>query len=337
MQEALALLSRGQDLPGSLAMHSMQEIASGRATEAQIAAFITALRIKGESREEIAACARVLQDHAHQVRPRVCGMLVDTCGTGGDGTGTFNISTAAAIVAAGAGVPVVKHGNRSVSSSCGSADVLEALGVRIDLSPEQICSVIEEVGIGFLFAPLYHPALGYVAKVRRDLGFSTLFNLLGPLLNPAGAPARLCGVYHPALIPKFAAALISLGAERAMVVHGNGLDEITTSGPTLVAEIAGSSVREYTLNPQDYGIRSSPLSAITGGAPAENARIIRMVLDGKEGPARDVVVLNAGAAVYIGGMASSYLAGISRAEEAIDSGAAAAKLEALVIASGGLS
>ncbi len=335
MQEALAVLARGQDLTGRLAMEAMEEVASGRATEAQIASLITALRVKGESPEEIAAFARVLQEHACLIRPKVSGLLVDTCGTGGDGTGTFNISTAAAIVASGAGVPVVKHGNRNVSSSCGSADVLEALGVRIDLSPEQSCAVIEKIGIGFLFAPVYHPALRHAAKVRRDLGFSTIFNLLGPLLNPAGAPARLCGVYHPALVPKFALSLISLGTERAMVVHGNGLDEITVTGTTLVAEINRTSVRNYTISPADFGISTSPLSALAGSTPSGNARIIREILAGKEGPARDVVVMNAGAAVYLGSHAPDYGAGISRAEKAIDSGAAEEKLDDLIIATGG--
>ncbi|MCG7854994.1 MAG: anthranilate phosphoribosyltransferase [Methanoregulaceae archaeon] len=336
MQAALARLARGQDLSSRLAMEAMEEVASGRASEAQIASLITALRVKGESAEEIASFARVLQRHARAVSPRVGGMLVDTCGTGGDGAGTFNISTAAAIVAAGAGVPVVKHGNRNVSSSCGSADVLEALGVAVDLPPERSCAIIEEIGIGFLFAPVYHPALRHAAKVRHELGFSTIFNLLGPLLNPAGAPARLCGVYHPALISKFAVSLQSLGAERAMVVHGDGLDEITVSGPTLVAEIDRDTVKNYTLTPEDFGFSRSPLSTLAGSTPAENARTIREILDGKEGPARDVVVMNAGAAIYLGGLVSGYAAGISRAEEAIDSGAAAGKLDALVVASGGV-
>ncbi|NYT16568.1 MAG: anthranilate phosphoribosyltransferase [Methanomicrobiales archaeon] len=336
MQAALARLARGQDLSSMLAMEAMEEVASGRATEAQIASLITALRVKGESAEEIASFARVLQGHARAVSPRVGGMLVDTCGTGGDGAGTFNISTAAAIVAAGAGVPVVKHGNRNVSSSCGSADVLEALGVAVDLPPERSCAIIEEIGIGFLFAPVYHPALRHAAKVRHELGFSTIFNLLGPLLNPAGAPARLCGVYHPDLISKFAVSLQSLGAERAMVVHGDGLDEITVSGPTLVAEIDRDTVTNYILIPEDFGFSRSPLSTLAGSTPAENARTIRQILDGKEGPARDVVVMNAGAAIYLGGLVSDYAAGISRAEEAIDSGAATGKLDALVVASGGV-
>lgn len=335
MLEALAVLARGHDLPGRLAREAMEEIAAGRATDAQIASLITALRVKGESPGEIATFARVLQEHACRIRPEVSGLLVDTCGTGGDGTGTFNISTAAAIVAAGAGVPVVKHGNRNVSSSCGSADVLEALGVRIDLSPEQSCRVIEKIGIGFLFAPAYHPALRHAAKARRDLGFSTIFNLLGPLLNPAGAPARLCGVYQPDLVPKFALSLVSLGTERAMVVHGNGLDEITITGTTLVAEITRSSIRNYTLTPADFGISTSPLSALAGSTPGGNARIIRDILAGKEGPARDVVIMNAGAAIYLGDGAPDYGAGIARAEEAIDRGAAEGKLDDLITATGG--
>jgi anthranilate phosphoribosyltransferase len=335
MKAALASLARGQDLSSRLAMEAMEEVASGRASEAQIASLITALRVKGESAEEISSFARVLQGHALAVRPNIRGMLVDTCGTGGDGAGTFNISTAAAIVAAGAGVPVVKHGNRNVSSSCGSADVLEALGVAVDLPPERSCMIIEEIGIGFLFAPVYHPALRHAAKVRHDLGFSTIFNLLGPLLNPAGAPARLCGVYSPELIPKFAVSLLSLGTERGMVVHGDGLDEITVSGPTLVAEIDKDAVRNYILAPEDFGFSRSPLSALAGSTPAENARIIRQILAGKEGPARDVVVMNAGAAIYLGGSAHDYATGISQAEDAIDSGAAAGKLDALVSASGG--
>ncbi|MDT8357834.1 MAG: anthranilate phosphoribosyltransferase [Methanomicrobiaceae archaeon] len=336
MQAVLARLAKREDLPGSVAREAMELIASGKATEAQIAALVTALRLKGESAEEIASFAQVLQVHAISVFPKIRGMLVDTCGTGGDGAGTFNISTAAALVAAGAGVPVVKHGNRSVSSSCGSADVLEALGVRIDLSPDRCCAVIEETGIGFLFAPLYHPALRHAAKVRKDLGFSSIFNLLGPLLNPARAQARLCGVYSPGLVPVFAACLQSLGAERAMVVHGGGLDEITVSGSTLVTEISQGVLCTYTLTPEGLGIPRSPPSALAGGSPAANAEIIRDILSGANGPTRDVTLLNAGAAIYLGGSAPDLAAGIARAEEAIDSGAAREKLEALVIATGGM-
>ena len=335
MQAVLARLAKREDLPGPVAREAMELIASGKATEAQIAALVTALHLKGESAEEIASFAQVLQGYAITVSPKIRGMLVDTCGTGGDGAGTFNISTAAALVAAGAGVPVVKHGNRSASSSCGSADVLEALGVRIDLSADQCCAVIEETGIGFLFAPLFHPALRNAAKVRKDLGFSTIFNLLGPLLNPARAQARLCGVYSPDLVPVFAACLQSLGAERAMVVHGGGLDEITVSGSTLVTELSHGALRTFTITPEGFGIPRSPPEALAGGSVAANARIIRDILSGAGGAARDVTLMNAGAAIYLGGLAPDLAGGIARAEEAIDSGAAREKLEALVIATGG--
>jgi anthranilate phosphoribosyltransferase len=334
MQAALAQLVEGNDLSPALAAEAMELVASGRATEAQIASLITALRIKGESAEEMAAFARVLSHHALKIHPRVTGLLVDTCGTGGDGSGTFNISTAAAIVAAGAGVPVVKHGNRRVSSTCGSADVLEVLGVTVDLSPQATCSVIEEIGLGFLFAPVFHPALRYAAKTRSELGFSSVFNLLGPLLNPAGAAARLCGVYSTALIPKFARTFLALGTERAMVVYGDGLDEITVSGVTQVAEIDQGTIREYTVMPEEFGIRRSPRSSLAGHSPAENAGLLRAILSGMEGPPRDVVIMNAGAALFLGAKAGSLAQGISLAERAIDTGAAARKLEDLVTATG---
>ena len=333
MQTVLARLAEGRDLSAVEAEGAMELIAQGRATEAQIASLITALRLKGETAEEIAAFARVLQVHALSIKPAVTGRLVDTCGTGGDRAHTFNISTAAALVAAGAGVPVVKHGNRMVSSSCGSADVLEALGVRVDLPPQRVSAIVEETGIGFLFAPSFHPAMKHAAKARKDLGFSTIFNLLGPLLNPAGAQARLCGVYSSALIHKFASSLCALGTERAMVVHGDGLDEITISGGTHVAEVDRGTIREYTLTPEQFGISRSPVVTLRGNSPRENAAIIRDVLSGREGPTRDVVVMNAGAAIFLGGKSIDLSSGISRAEEAIDSGAAAQKLGALVKAS----
>lgn len=333
MQAILAQLTGGEHLTPDQATGVMEMIATGQATGAQIASLITALRMKGETAEEITSFVRVLLRHAVTIHPQVSGRLVDTCGTGGDGARTFNISTAAAFVAAGAGVPVVKHGNRSVSSSCGSADVLEALGVKIDLSPERICSVVEETGIGFLFAPSFHPALKHAAAARKELGFSTVFNLLGPLLNPAGAPARLCGVYSPALISRFSTALQALGTERGMVVHGHGLDEITIAGPTLVAEIGNGSIRRYTIFPEEYGISRSPHSALAGSSPQDNAEIIRMILSGDPGPAHDVVVMNAGAAIYLGGKAPDLERGIQKAEEAVASGAASERLDALIHAS----
>lgn len=329
MQGSLARVASGCDLTPEEAKSAMERIATGQATEAQIGSFLTALRMKGETPAEIAAFGEVLRRHAVAIRPRADGILVDTCGTGGDRSGTFNISTAAAIVAAGAGVPVVKHGNRKVSSACGSADVLEALGVRVDLTPDQACSVVEEVGIGFLFAPAFHPVMRYAADTRRDLGFSTVFNLLGPLLNPAGATARLLGVFSPSLIPTLAETLETLGAERAMVVHGEGLDEITVCGETRVAELERGNIVEYALTPEQFGIPRSPIESLHGGTPVENARIIRGILEGRSGPASDVVVMNAGAAVYLGGRAEDLPEGIDAAKDAIASGLAKEKLEML--------
>jgi len=335
MQAILARLAGGEQLRPDQAAAAMEMIATGQASEAQIASMITALHMKGETAEEMASFVQVLLRHALTIHPHVSGRLVDTCGTGGDGARTFNISTAAAFVAAGAGVPVVKHGNRSVSSSCGSADVLEALGVRIDLAPERVCSIVEETGIGFLFAPAFHPALRHAAAVRKELGFSSVFNLLGPLLNPAGAPARLCGVYSPELVDRFSHALLALGTERAMVVHGQGLDEIAVAGPTQVAEIDRGAIQQYTITPESFGIRLSPHSALAGSSPQVNAEIIQNILSGVPGPAHDVVVMNAGAAIFLGGRAADLDRGIQKAEDSIASGAAAGRLAALIRASGG--
>lgn len=335
MQAALQMLAEGRSLSRTEASSAMEYIATGRASEAQLGAFLAALRIRGENAEQIATFGRVLQDYGISIRPKVAGTLVDTCGTGGDGCRTFNISTAAAIVAAGAGVPVVKHGNRSVSSSCGSADVLEALGVKVDLPPERVCGIVEETGLGFLFAPMFHPAFRHAARARRDLGFHTVFNVLGPLLNPAGAPSRLMGVYSPALIRTLAEALHYLGAERAMVVHGGGLDEITTTGPTQVAELSYGNIREYAITPGEFGIPVSSREALMGSTPPENAAIIRGVLEGKvEGAMYDVVVMNAGAAIYLGKEANDLKEGISRAQTSISTGAALGRLDALIAASG---
>lgn len=336
MQAMLARLVDGEPLESDQAAAVMEMIATGQATGAQIASLITALHIKGETAEEITGFVQVLLRHALTIKPQVRGRFVDTCGTGGDGSGTFNISTAAAFVAAGAGIPVVKHGNRSVSSSCGSADVLEALGVRIDVPPERVCSIVEETGIGFLFAPAFHPALRHAAAVRKELGFSSVFNLLGPLLNPAGAPARLCGVYSPALVDRFSHALLALGTERAMVVHGQGLDEIAVSGPTLVAEIDQGAIHQYTVTPEAFGIPRSPHSALAGSSPKFNAAIIQKILSGVPGPAHDVVVMNAGAAIYLGDGAKDLGHGIEKAEDSITSGAAAGRLAALIRASRGI-
>jgi anthranilate phosphoribosyltransferase len=308
---------------------------TGGATPAQMGSFLTALRMKGEAEEEIAAFARVMRDTAVPVPLLPVDRLVDTCGTGGDGAGTFNISTTAAFVAAGAGVPIVKHGNRSVSSRCGSADVLEALGVGVETAPERVETILGEAGIVFLFAPRYHPAMRFAKSVREEIGIRTVFNLLGPLANPAGARRHLLGVYDPGLTVPIARVLRILDGERAMVVHGSGLDEITTAGTTVVAELRDGAIHASTLDCTDYGIARAPPEALRGGDAWRNARILRRVLGGAEGPARDIVLLNAGAAIYLGGKASCLAEGISRAETSIDSGRALERLHRLIAATGG--
>jgi anthranilate phosphoribosyltransferase len=334
IQTALTLMLDGEDLTPGEATRVMEEIMTGRATHAQIAAFITALRMKGETETEIAAFARVMRDCAIILRPVVSGTLVDTCGTGGDHASTFNISTAAAFVAAGAGVPVVKHGNRSVSSRCGSADVLEALGINLGVPPERISCMIERYHIGFLFAPLYHPAMQHVMAPRKELGIRTVFNLLGPLTNPAGAQAQLLGVYDPRLTRKIACVLSTLGLSRAMVVSGGGIDEISTTGPTRVSELDRGVIHTYEMNCEDYGIRPAARDTLRGGDAVTNASIIRMILSGEEGPARDIVLLNAAAAIYLGGSATTIEEGLTRAEAAIDTGRANETLDRLIQESG---
>jgi len=325
----------GRDLAPAQAAAVMSVMMDGQATPAQIGGFLTALRAKGETPEEIAAFARVMREHAVHVKPKVTGRLVDTCGTGGDGTQTFNISTAAAFVAAGAGITVVKHGNRGLSSRCGSADVLTALGVDISVDPVREAAIVQETGIVFLFAPNHHPAMKHVMATRQDLGCRTIFNLLGPLANPAGADAQVLGVYKKDLIRPVAEVLRLLGVSRAMVVHGSGLDEITVTGDTEVAEIEGDRIREYTVNPEMFGLARAGPADLTGGDPEENARIVREILAGKRGAARDIVLMNAGAAIYVGGRAATLAEGIRLAADAIDSGRAAKKLDALVAATRG--
>lgn len=337
IQKALALLIDGEDLTPGEAAGVMQEVMTGEATHAQVAAFITALRIKGETETEITAFARVMRDCGVVLRPKVEGILVDTCGTGGDNASTFNISTAAALVAAGAGVPVVKHGNRSVSSRCGSADVLEALGVNLTATPSQVASMIERHHIGFLFAPLYHPAMRHVVTPRKELGIRTVFNLLGPLANPAGAQAQLLGVYDPRITRKIASVLSGLGVSKAMVVSGGGLDEISTTGPTRVSELNEGVIHTYEIHCEDFGICPTVRGALRGGDAATNARIIRAVLSGENGPGRDIVILNAAAAIYLGRKAKNIEEGISRAEAAIDTGKALKTLEQLILETGAAS
>jgi anthranilate phosphoribosyltransferase len=335
MNEAIKKLVEQQDLTPEEARAVMDTIMEGRATPAQIGGFLTALRMKGETPVEIAAFARVMREHAIMVKPRVQGTLVDTCGTGGDGAQTFNISTTAAFVAAGAGVPVVKHGNRGVSSRCGSADVLTALGVSLSVDPTLQARIVEDVGIAFLFAPNHHPAMRHVMAARQDIGCRTVFNLLGPLANPAGAEAQVLGVYDPALTGTVAEVLRLLGVSRAMVVHGCGLDEITTTGETQVTELHGGALKNYTLTPEACGFVRASRSDLQGGEAPENARILREVLQGEKGAAREIVLMNSGAAIYVGSRAQTIQDGCTLAAHSIDSGAALAKLDALIEATRG--
>ncbi len=337
----LRLLVERKDLTREQAAAAMEEIMSGRATDAQIAAFLTALRMKGETVDELTGFAAVMRSKATRIEVRGAvsagladtgrEMLIDTCGTGGDAAGTFNVSTATAFVAAGAGVKVAKHGNRSVSSLCGSADVVEALGVRIDLPPERVARCIEEVGIGFLFAPLLHSAMKYVMLARRQMAIRTVFNILGPLTNPARAQSQVLGVYDARLVRPMATVLRELGSRRGFVVHGaDGLDELSTTGPSQVTEIDGGELKSYTVAPEDFGLPRAPISALQGGDKAENARIIRRILEGERGPKRDIVVMNAAAALVAGGKAADFREGARLAIESIDSGAALDRLERLV-------
>ena len=319
---------------------AMAEVLAGKATDAQIGALLVALQMKGETVDEIvgfaeairaAATPLVVRDSALDVSGTERDALLDTCGTGGDASGTFNISTATALVVAGAGVRVAKHGNRSVTSKCGSADVVEALGVNINLPPERTAECLETVGIAFLFAPAMHSAMKYVQPARRELKLRTVFNLLGPLTNPANASCQVVGVYSQALVEKLAEALLQLGLKRALVVHGSdGLDEITISGSTQVAEVRDGRVRSYEITPEEFGLRRAPLSALEGGDAQINAGIIRSLLDGERSPKRDVVLLNAAAALVAAGQAETMAQAIPVAAYAIDSGQAKGRLQLLV-------
>ena len=325
--EAGAHLSRQE------AEAAMEEILSGRVAEDAIVALLSALRTKGETVEELVGFARAMRRHATPIfndAARPGELLVDTCGTGGDASGTFNISTTAAFVAAGAGARVAKHGNRSISSKCGSADVLEALGISLDVAPERVGAAINEIGIGFLFAPALHTAMRHAMPARRRLG-RTAFNLLGPLTNPAGARAQIAGVFSAEVVEKVASVLAELGVERAFVVHGaGGLDEISLAGETKVGEVRGGAVRVYEITPEDFGLNRAPISAIFGGDAAYNADILRAILAGEPGPRRDIVIANAAAALVAAGRAVEFIEGARLAAESIDSGAARQKLDALI-------
>jgi anthranilate phosphoribosyltransferase len=329
MDHALTRLARGERLARAEAAAAMGSIMDGRVTPVRIAAFLLGLRARGESAAEIAGCAEAIRARASAF-PAAGDDLVDTCGTGGDGAGTFNISTTAAFIAAGAGCRVAKHGNRAVSSRAGSADVLEELGVEIDMAGPEAAAALDYAGITFLFAPAFHAAMRHAAPVRRELGVRTIFNVLGPLCNPAGAARQLVGVFDAALAPLVAEVLGSLGARRALVVHGeDGLDELTVSADSIVAEWDGRRVRSYRVAPEDVGLRRHPPGAIPGGDPACNARVLRSALAGEPGPALDIALLNAGAALLAAGRVPSLAAGVALARDSVASGAAAARMDAL--------
>ncbi len=325
MIEAISKLVRCESLTEDEAAGAFELIMRGDATPSQIAGFVVALRMKGETSEEITGFARTMRAMATPIE--VPGDLLDTCGTGGDGMATFNISTLAAIVAAACGARVAKHGNRAASSLCGSADVLEALGVKVDLAPEGVARCIEQAGIGFLFAPIFHPSYRFAAVPRRELGVRTVFNILGPLSNPAGARFQAMGVADGALAPKMADVLLRLGVERAIVFHASdGMDELSIASPSFVIEINGRR-NEYELDPVELGLPRAPVESMRGGGPEENARLAREVLAGATGPRRDVVLLNAAAAVRAAGLAGSWKDGLGLAAEAIDSGRAGEVLQ----------
>ena len=331
IQEAIKTVVAGQNLSVQQATEVFGSIMNGGATDAQIAAFIVALRMKGETPEEITGAASVMRDKATHVLPAKTDYLVDTCGTGGDGANTFNVSTATAFVASGAGATVAKHGNRSVSSRCGSADVLEALGVNINITPEKMKECLDKVGIAFLFAPSLHKAMKYAIGPRKEIAIRTIFNVLGPLTNPALAPHQLLGVFSEKLTETMAAALLTMGSKRAFVVYGmDGVDEISCAGPTRVSEVKNGKIATYSITPEEFGITRAPLSAIAGSSPAENAAIIRGVLGGQMGPCRDITVFNAAFALAAAGCAATPKEGIKLAEHSIDSKAGLTKLTTLV-------
>ena len=330
IKTAIARLLEKQDLQEDEAKAVMEQIMTGQATPAQIGGFLIALRQKGETVQEVTGFARAMRHNAITIQPRQ-SLVVDTCGTGGDGSGTFNISTTVAFLLAGAGLAVAKHGNRSVSSRCGSADVLKALGVNLDLSPEDVATSIDQVGIGFLYAPMFHPAMKHAIGPRREMGVRTVFNILGPLTNPAGAQVQVLGVYQETLTEMMAQVLGSLGSHSAFVVHGDsGLDELSTTGPNQVSQLCDGQVCTYRLDPQELGLPRATLADLQGGSAEENAAITQAVLEGEQGPRREVVMLNAAAVFVASGAATNLQEGLELAARSIDSGAARAKLDDLV-------
>ncbi|VAX24945.1 Anthranilate phosphoribosyltransferase [hydrothermal vent metagenome] len=330
IKQAIGKVIEGENLTEAEMVEVMNIIMTGSATDAQTGSFLTALRIKGETVEEITGAARVMREKAVRIDPGD-GDVVDTCGTGGSRLGAFNISTTSAFVVAGAGLKVAKHGNRAISSMCGSADVLMALGVNLEADAKKVEACLQEVGIGFLFAPLMHGAMKHAIGPRRELGVRTIFNLLGPLTNPAGARRQVIGVYDKALVEPIANVLARLGSDSVFVVHGcDGLDEITITGSTHVARMKDGKVNTFTIKPEDFGIKASPASEIKGGDATANAKITRDILGGIKGAMRDVTVLNASAAICAGGLAESIKEAIAIAEESIDSGKATGKLEKMI-------
>jgi anthranilate phosphoribosyltransferase len=329
IKEAIQTLIAGNSLTTEEAASVMEEIMNGEATPAQFGAFVTALRLKRETVDEIVGLAKTMR--AKAVPVTITDPVVDTCGTGGDGSHTFNISTAAAFVVAAAGLKVAKHGNRAMSSHCGSADVLEALGVKIDLGAEQVQRCLEEVGIGFMFAPIFHPAMKHAAAARREIGIRTVFNILGPLTNPAGTKAQVLGVAEEALAEKMALVLRSLGCHHALVVHGeDGLDEITLTGKTQVCELKDDNIKKYAISPEDFGLPRASLDNLKGSTAVENASKLRNILTGASGPQRDVVLMNASAALVAGNKVETFQQGVTLTGEVIDSGQALAKLKQLI-------
>jgi anthranilate phosphoribosyltransferase len=339
IREGIQTLIDGANLPFEEAQEVMREVMSGSATNAQIAAFLAALRMKGETVEELIAFAAVMREHCRRIHPSVQGRLVDTCGTGGDKIKTFNISTAAAFVVAGAGVAIAKHGNHSVTSKSGSADVLERLGLNLKMEPEAVQATIEQVGVGFMFAPAFHPAMKYAIQPRREIGIRTVFNVLGPLTNPASANAQLLGVYDADLTAPMAYALRKLGCEEAMVVHGlDGLDEISTIGKTAVAWLKEGEVATMQITPKDFGVKTARIADIRGTTPDESAEILFKILRGccpPEDPKTQIVLVNSAAGIIVGGKAEDFSYGMELARKSIESGAAYKKLKALIRASGG--
>ncbi len=329
IREAISAATAGESLSMDDAVTVMREVMEGEVTPAQLGSYLTALSLKGETPEEIAGFATVMREKS--LRVSVDGTAIDTCGTGGDRKGTFNISTAAAFVVAGAGLTVAKHGNRAASGDCGSADVLEALGVRIELPPEAVEHCLREIGIGFMFAPAYHPAMRYAAPVRREIGIRTVFNVLGPMTNPAGVPCQLIGVGYPEVANKMAEALRLFGTHHAIIVHSDdGMDELSLGSDTAGWEVLDGEIRPYVVRPRDLGLPHATPEDLRGGDPAANAETMRSILSGTRGPVRDAVVLNSGAALVAGDMADTLSDGIELAAASIADGRAAEKLEAMV-------